>query len=247
ADEAADDVVVGAPGDRCERGRALDRAEIHAGEPAEIALAGAGDRPGRSREQDRAVGEPGKAPDDAVRAGARDRSGGGGQGDHAGAGAAQRADEPAEHAVAAAADRAGGGAQRDDVVARPNEPAGDAPGADADVAARLRAADENAVEIWRRAGAHADGARRIRADRRAGAHAAGAGVCGADGPAGEACTARLHIALGNGRQNRAGVVADQAAHLQIRNVGTSDVSARGGAGNQALIDTGEPTECGASI
>src|SRR5262249_56072151 len=70
---------------------------------------------------------------------------------------------------------------------------------------------------------------------------------GADEPAGGVGTARLHIALGNGRQNRAGVVADQAAHLQIRNVGTSDVSARGGAGNQALIDTGEPTECGASI
>src|SRR5262249_61639899 len=132
-------------------------AACRGGAPAEMALVGPGARPGGSGEQVRAVGEPGKAPDDAVRAGARDRSGGGGQGDHAGAGAAQRADEPAEHAVAAAADRAGGGAQRDDVVARPNEPAGDAPGADADVAARLRAADENALEIRRRARAHADG------------------------------------------------------------------------------------------
>ena len=60
--------MIAGPADRCERRRALDRAEIHPGEPAEIALAGRGDRPGRGREQDRAAAEAGEAADDAVRA-----------------------------------------------------------------------------------------------------------------------------------------------------------------------------------
>ena len=75
ADEAADDVAVAGAGDartrRRDRGR--DGAEVHAGESAEIAVAGAADRRRIETElDDRAAGQAGKPADDAVGSGAGD-------------------------------------------------------------------------------------------------------------------------------------------------------------------------------
>src|SRR5439155_8378837 len=75
--EAADEVVVAVSGDGAQRRCKLDRAEIYAGKPAEIALAGANDRARRAREEDRAARETGKSAEDAVCPVARDGARGG--------------------------------------------------------------------------------------------------------------------------------------------------------------------------
>src|SRR5262249_59441235 len=63
-------------------------------------------------------------------------------------------------------------------------------------------------------------------------------------PAGAAAVAGAHIS-GRGRlEDRAGIVADQPADLQIRGVGAADVAARKRGQDQTLIGAGEPAEIG---
>ena len=169
---------------------ASDGAQVHAGESAEITVAGAGDGAGRDGVDDGAAGQAGKPADDAVGSGAGDRSHGERRQDHASAVLeAQRADEAAQHAVAAAQDVAERGAVGDQAVAGSHESAGDARGTDRDVAERVRVEDGGGVEE-----------RRAIAVRAA---VAGKGRIGRDQAAGIAAVAGLHVAERGGRQDGA--------------------------------------------
>ena len=157
ADEAADDVVVAGAGDGRvrRRERCRDGAQVHAGEAAEIAVAGPGDGAGGNGCEDRAAGQAGEPADDAVGPGARDRPRGRRREDQAGTVLeAERADEAAQHAVAAAGDVPECEAVGDEPVAGSDQAAGDARRADRDVTERLRVEDRGGVEV-RRTVAHA--------------------------------------------------------------------------------------------
>src|SRR5207244_11260052 len=115
------------------RGGIDDRADVDPNQTAEIALRRAAHRRGRARQPDLAAVHAHKSADDAVRAGAGDRAGRERQPYQAVE--IDDADEPAQNAVAAAGARAARECAVDGAVVARREAAGEAVGADRDVAA----------------------------------------------------------------------------------------------------------------